>query len=89
MGEIDGLRERVEVVRREYAALPTDGWGQPGPLDEGTLEGDVVTCPWHGSKFCVLDGGIVAGPAAYPQPAFRARVLDGRVRIAADDRMRR
>jgi nitrite reductase/ring-hydroxylating ferredoxin subunit len=57
---------------------------QGGPLEEGTLDGDVVTCPWHGSKFCVLDGGIVAGPTAYPQPAFRVRVLDGRVRVAAE-----
>jgi nitrite reductase/ring-hydroxylating ferredoxin subunit/uncharacterized membrane protein len=52
---------------------------QGGPLDEGTLDGDVVTCPWHGSQFCVRDGGIVHGPAAYPQPAFRVRVSGGRV----------
>src|SRR5262245_46833899 len=38
MGEIDGLRERVEAARRAYAALPTDGWGEPGPLDERTGE---------------------------------------------------
>ena len=23
-----------------------------GPLDEGPLTGDVVECPWHGSRFC-------------------------------------
>jgi DinB superfamily len=38
MGEIEGLRQRVEVVRREYAALPRDGWGEPGPADERTGE---------------------------------------------------
>ncbi len=27
-----------------------------GPLGEGTLEGDVVTCPWHGWSFDVKDG---------------------------------
>ena len=27
-----------------------------GPLSEGTLDGDVVTCPWHGARFCVRDG---------------------------------
>ena len=58
---------------------------QGGPLDEGTLEGDVITCPWHASRFCVRDGAIVAGPTAYPQPAFRVRVLEGRIRIAATE----
>ncbi len=56
---------------------------QGGPLEQGAFEGDVVTCPWHGSRFCVRDGALVNGPSAYPQPAFRTRVADGRVRIAA------
>ena len=29
-----------------------------GPLSEGTLENDVVTCPWHGARFCVTDGQV-------------------------------
>ena len=75
----------VLLVRRggDVHAIAATCAHQGGPLDEGTLDGDVVTCPWHGSKFCVLDGGIVAGPTAYPQPAFHARVLDGRVRVTA------
>ena len=56
---------------------------QGGPLDQGTLEGDVVQCPWHGSRFCVRDGALVNGPSAYPQPAFRTRIVDGRIRVAA------
>jgi hypothetical protein len=38
MGEIDGMRERVEAARGEYARLPRDGWGEPGPVDEQTGE---------------------------------------------------
>jgi hypothetical protein len=38
MGEIDSLRERVEAARREYAAVPREGWGELGPLDERTGE---------------------------------------------------
>ena len=75
----------VLLVRRggEVHAIGAVCSHQGGPLDEGTLDGDVVTCPWHGSRFCILDGGIVSGPAAYPQPAFRATVVDGRIRVAA------
>lgn len=90
----DGGMKRVEaggypvlLVRRgeRVDAIGAICAHQGGPLDEGTLEGDVVTCPWHASQFCVRDGAIVAGPTAYPQPAFRVRVLNGRIRIAATE----
>lgn len=93
LGDVpDGGMKRVEaggypvlLVRRgdTVHAIGAVCAHRGGPLEEGTLDGDVVTCPWHGARFCVLDGGIVAGPTAYPQPAFRARVVDGRVRVAA------
>jgi nitrite reductase/ring-hydroxylating ferredoxin subunit len=35
-----------------------------GPLAEGTLDGSVVTCPWHGSQFDVCTGVVLRGPAA-------------------------
>ncbi|MFN2460257.1 MAG: Rieske 2Fe-2S domain-containing protein [Candidatus Velthaea sp.] len=71
------LVRRAESVRAIAAVCAHQG----GPLDEGTLDGDVVTCPWHGSQFCVTDGSIVSGPSAYPQPVFDARVAGGRIRI--------
>ncbi len=41
-----------------------------GPLGEGTLNGDVVTCPWHGWEYNVRTGEKVISPsirvAAYP-----------------------
>jgi nitrite reductase/ring-hydroxylating ferredoxin subunit len=57
-----------------------------GPLDEGTLEDDVVRCPWHGSRFCVRDGSIVNGPTAFPQPAFKVRVSGDRVLLTGPSR---
>ena len=33
------------------------------PLEEGVLEGEVLTCPWHGSQFRINDGKILRGPA--------------------------
>jgi nitrite reductase/ring-hydroxylating ferredoxin subunit len=85
MKRVDAGGYPVLLVRRggEIHAIGAVCAHQGGPLDEGTLDGDVVTCPWHGSRFCVRDGGIVSGPAAYPQPAFRATVVDGRIRVAA------
>jgi nitrite reductase/ring-hydroxylating ferredoxin subunit/uncharacterized membrane protein len=52
-----------------------------GPLDEGERDGDVVTCPWHGSQFDVCTGEVVAGPAVFPQPVYESRVSTGRIEL--------
>lgn len=44
-----------------------------GPLAEGALVGDVIECPWHGSRFRLADGHVVRGPAMYDQPAYDVR----------------
>ncbi|HET7473617.1 MAG TPA: Rieske 2Fe-2S domain-containing protein [Candidatus Limnocylindrales bacterium] len=44
-----------------------------GPLPEGTLVGDAIQCPWHGSRFRMADGHVVRGPAMYDQPAYEVR----------------
>jgi nitrite reductase/ring-hydroxylating ferredoxin subunit/uncharacterized membrane protein len=55
-----------------------------GPLDEGPIEGDTVTCPWHGSVFCLDDGALIHGPAMTPVAAYEVRVKDGRIAIRAN-----
>jgi NAD(P)H-dependent nitrite reductase small subunit len=35
-----------------------------GPLGEGDLEGDTVSCPWHGWQYNVKTGACVNNPAA-------------------------
>jgi nitrite reductase/ring-hydroxylating ferredoxin subunit/uncharacterized membrane protein len=52
-----------------------------GPLHEGEIAGGTVTCPWHGSRFRLSDGNLERGPAASPQPAYEARVREGRVEV--------
>jgi len=85
MKRVDAKGYPVLLVRRgeEVHAIAAICAHQGGPLEKGKLEGDVVTCPWHGSQFCVRDGSIVHGPTAYPQPAFEARVAGERVLIRA------
>lgn len=52
-----------------------------GPLSEGTLEGDVIQCPWHGSRFSICDGHVVDGPAVHPQPCLEIRIRDGQIEV--------
>lgn len=52
-----------------------------GPLSEGALDGDVIQCPWHGSRFSIRDGHVVDGPAVHPQPCLETRIRDGQIEI--------
>jgi nitrite reductase/ring-hydroxylating ferredoxin subunit/uncharacterized membrane protein len=50
-----------------------------GPLAQGERDGDVVVCPWHGSRFDLCTGEVRGGPAVFPQPRFEARERNGMV----------
>jgi nitrite reductase/ring-hydroxylating ferredoxin subunit len=52
-----------------------------GPLADGKTEGLSVRCPWHGSRFSLMDGQVLDGPAAYNQPCFAVRVRDGMIEV--------
>jgi 3-phenylpropionate/trans-cinnamate dioxygenase ferredoxin subunit len=52
-----------------------------GDLSKGSLEGSVVTCPRHGSKFDVTTGKVVSGPKVLflrlkikDEPSFQVKV---------------
>ena len=53
------------------------------PLSDGEIDGNVVECGCHGSRFDLNDGSLLRGPATAPQPAFEARERDGRVEVRA------
>ena len=52
-----------------------------GPLSDGTLDNDVVTCPWHGARFCVRDGHAQGPPASGNVASYAVRVTDGSIEI--------
>jgi apoptosis-inducing factor 3 len=41
------------------------------PLSEGTLNGEVLTCPWHYSQFNITNGIVLRGPAEKPLKTYR------------------
>jgi nitrite reductase/ring-hydroxylating ferredoxin subunit/uncharacterized membrane protein len=73
----------VLVVRVDgkLAAIANTCSHAGGPLNEGTLDRDRVTCPWHASVFCVRDGRVEHGPATFDQPRFDVREQGGRVEV--------
>ena len=55
-------------------------------LAEGTIDGDVVECACHGSRFRLEDGALERGPATNPQPAFAVREHEGQVQVRLRER---
>ena len=45
-----------------------------GPLVEGRLYGNIVTCPWHGSQFDVTTGQCCRGPATKPVATYPVHI---------------
>ena len=43
-------------------------------LSEGSLDGEKVQCPCHGSTFDIRNGSVLKGPAKNPEPVFKTRV---------------
>ena len=76
------LVKQGEKIAALGAACPHAG----GPLDLGTIEGDRVTCPWHGSAFCLSDGKVLRGPARDPSLALEARGRDSMVEARQPER---
>lgn len=85
MKSADANGTSVLLVRRggEIYAMANICSHLGGPLSEGRLEGDLVQCPWHGSRFSICDGRVVDGPATFPQPQLEARVQNGQIEVRA------
>lgn len=52
-----------------------------GPVDEGTLTGDLVECPWHGSRFRLCDGRLLTRPTTVNAPRYDIRVHNRQVEV--------
>jgi nitrite reductase/ring-hydroxylating ferredoxin subunit/uncharacterized membrane protein len=59
-----------------------------GPLHEGEIKDGCVTCPWHDSRFSLVDGSVVRGPATRPQSALEVRLAHGRVTVRRGEEVR-
>lgn len=77
----DGLAVMMVRLGGRLYALADTCTHAGGPLNEGSLSGDVVTCPWHASRFCVRNGRVLGGPATFDQPSMEVREEAGAVQV--------
>ncbi|HKV04654.1 MAG TPA: Rieske 2Fe-2S domain-containing protein [Candidatus Acidoferrales bacterium] len=60
--QVAGKAIAVANVAGKLFAINSVCLHQGGPLGEGELEGQIVTCPWHGWQYDVTTGKVVQSP---------------------------
>ena len=62
MVTVGGKEVLIVNLDGKFYAIRNKCTHQGGDLSKGKLEGNVVTCPRHGSKFDVTTGKAISGP---------------------------
>ena len=75
--EVSGSRIALFNAAGRFYAMDDTCTHLGGPLGEGTLDGAIVTCPWHGWQYDVSTGACQANP--------RIQLTCYEVRIDGDD----
>ena len=77
---VEGRSIALFRVKDEFFALANVCLHRGGPLGEGSLNGSVVTCPWHGWKFDVRTGSFAVIPTL-KVAAYKVKEQDGTVMV--------
>ncbi|MGH8594930.1 MAG: non-heme iron oxygenase ferredoxin subunit [Gammaproteobacteria bacterium] len=77
--EAQGTQIVVFNLDGEYYAIEDMCTHDYAPLDGGLIEGDAITCPRHGARFCIKPGEALSPPAYEAVTTFPVRVEDGMV----------
>jgi nitrite reductase (NADH) small subunit len=68
--QLAGKTFAIANVGGKYYAINNTCLHRAGPLGQGSLQGNIVTCPWHGWEYDVITGKLVhnanMGVASYP-----------------------
>jgi len=79
--KVSGTEVMVANIEGTLYAIANKCTHVGGPLGKGRLNGSVIQCPLHGSKFDVKTGAVVSGPAQRPEPTFQVKVESSAVWI--------
>ncbi len=79
--EVAGRAVALFQVGGKYYAIEDTCTHAGGPLSEGLLEGNEVTCPWHGAHFDVTTGEVKGPPARAQVQSFPVRVVGSDIEV--------
>jgi ferredoxin-NADP reductase/nitrite reductase/ring-hydroxylating ferredoxin subunit len=72
--EHDGKQIVLSMINGKIYAMDSVCSHEGGPLEEGTLDGYEIECPWHGSRFDVRTGEVTNPPADTPQSIYEVKM---------------
>jgi nitrite reductase/ring-hydroxylating ferredoxin subunit len=72
--KVEGKALVVSNIGGKFSAIVERCTHRGCSLSKGRMEGEVVTCPCHGSRFNLKTGAVVRGPAEEPEPAYTVTV---------------
>ncbi len=80
---VNGTEVALFNVDGEFFAINNTCLHRGGPLGEGFLEGDIVTCPWHGWRYSVKTGANAMMPTA-KVAAYQVKVESNDVLVSVE-----
>lgn len=80
VAEVDGHAIAVFNVDGTFYAIDNTCVHRGGPLGEGELEGDIVTCPWHAWQYNVKTGLCINNPSAKVQ-SYQVKVEGSDIKV--------
>ena len=83
--EVDGEPVCLAKVEGCIYAFTDNCTHISGPLNEGELDGEVLTCPWHGAQFNITTGKVLRGPARRDIATYLIKVEDNAVFVSLPD----
>lgn len=82
--EIRGRRILLANVDGEFYATDDTCTHEDASLSDGSLHGELVTCPLHGSRFSVRTGSALEEPAEEDLKSYAVRVEGDAVLVGFD-----
>ena len=79
--EVNGKTIALFNLGGSYHAIDDTCTHRGGPLSEGQVQGDVVTCPWHGAKFKVTSGEVLGPPARAGVASYPTRITGSDIEV--------
>jgi nitrite reductase/ring-hydroxylating ferredoxin subunit len=67
-------------VQGKYYAISNICKHEGGPLSQGSLNGNVVTCPWHDWKYSITDGKS-PHQGGDSVDSYETKVIDGKLYV--------
>lgn len=79
--EVEGKSIALVNLNGEIFALDDSCPHEAGPLSDGEIVGEEITCPWHHSRFDIRTGRVTMDPAEENVATYKVRLVGDAVEV--------